>query len=1119
MMDIAGWLQGLGLERYEQTFRDNEIDERVLLKLTADDLKELGVNALGHRRLLLDAIAALATGVEPKVESRSPDQPADSRIASAGSTTEAERRQLTVMFCDLVGSTPLASRFDPEDLRELIGVYHRAVTETVGRFAGFVAKYMGDGVLVYFGYPQAHEDDAERAVKAGLAVVEAVRGLNAPEPLAVRLGVATGLVVVGDLIGEGAAQERGVIGETPNLAARLQALADPGSLVISDNTRRQIGGLFDTEDLGPRPLAGFAEAQRAWRVLGESGELSRFEALRSGATPLVGRDEELELLRRRWDQTKAGEGRVVLISGEPGIGKSRLTAAIGIAIEGDAPLRLRWFCSPHHQDSALYPFIAQLERAAGFARGDTPEERLDKLRAVLVPGTETGEDFALLSELLSLPNAAASLNLSPQRKREKLLEAMLRQLESLSRERPVLAAFEDAHWTDPTSRELLDLTVERVRRLPILLVVTFRPEFQHGWGGQPHVTQLGLNRLGERDVTTLVRGLAGNLPLGSDVVEEIVDRTDGVPLFIEELTKAVLERADQENRVAAVLSASPLPALAVPSTLHASLIARLDRIGAAAREVAQIGAVLGREFTYELIEPVAQRGEAELQASLAHLVDAGLLFGRGMPPHASYLFKHALVQDAAYGTLLRTRRQELHTRVAVVLERDFADLVERQPELLAHHLSAAGQTKRAVEQWVKAGQRAGGRLSHVEAIAHLERGLAMLSSLPETTARDAIEIELRLALGVSSITVRGLSSPSVPDAYSRARVLAEKRGDARQLFQATYGLWQNKGASGMARDARILSAELLRLARRGENDEFHLQAHHSAWTTGFFCGELIEAHAHVAEGRRLYDAERHQSHRFIYGGHDPGVCAGYTAAQTGWLLGYPDKAAESAAEALAMADRLAHPLTREVGLEYAAHVHLHRREPEISLAYLLTLDQLRVEQRVSFVIEPAFMRAAVLLAQGAYDDAAAMLRETFAPGRVITTAWQPYGRAVFAESLLRQGANAEALACLGHAFDRVQATGERVWEAELHRIRALALLAQNQIEEGEQTLRHAIRVAGEQQAKSLELRAATSLAQLWGEQGRRTEAQQLLTPVYGSFTEGFDTMDLKEAKALLDALA
>jgi class 3 adenylate cyclase len=562
-MNTAAWLQSLGLERYEPLFRDNEIDWEVLPKLTSDDLREIGVVAIGHRRKLLDAIAALGAVVPAAETAAAVDVPAPA---------DAERRQLTVLFCDLVGSTALSSRLDPEDLREVIAAYHRAVANIVAEFDGFVAKYMGDGVLVYFGYPRAHEDDAERAVRAGLGAIDAVGRLDVKSiKLQARVGIATGLAIVGDLIGEGSAQEQAVVGETPNLAARLQALAGPNMLVISEATRRQIGGLFDLEDLGPLRLAGFAEPQGAWRVLGESGEVSRFEALRSGETPLVGREEEVELLIRRWHQAKSGEGRVVLISGEPGIGKSRLTAALSEHIGSEPHTRLRYFCSPHHQDSALYPFIAQLEHAAGFVRGDAVGTKLGKLQTMLAPGTPRADDVALLAELLSLPSNAADLNLSPQRKREKMFEALLNQLEAEVGRQPVLMVFEDVHWIDPTSRELLDLTVDRVRQLPMLLAISFRPEFQPPWNGRSHVTSLVLNRLGERDGTALAQQLA-NAALSPEIVAQIVERTDGVPLFVEELTKAVLESVGQGDRVATVLATASPAALSVPATLHASLI-------------------------------------------------------------------------------------------------------------------------------------------------------------------------------------------------------------------------------------------------------------------------------------------------------------------------------------------------------------------------------------------------------------------------------------------------------------------------------------------------------------------------------------------------------------------
>jgi class 3 adenylate cyclase len=1109
-MNVAVWLQSLGLERYERPFRDNEIDWEVLPKLTSDDLKEIGVVAIGHRRKLLDAIAALGAAV--------PTAAVTATASDAQAPADAERRQLTVMFCDLVGSTALSTRFDPEDLRVVISAYHRAVAESVTQFDGFVAKYMGDGVLAYFGYPRAHEDDAERAVRAGLGAIDAVGRLDVKSAkLQVRVGLATGLVVVGDLVGEGSSQEQAVVGETPNLAARLQALATPATLVVAASTRQQIGELFDLKDLGPQQLAGFAKPQRAWRVLGESGEVNRFEALRSGETSLVGRAEEVELLVRRWRQAKSGEGRVVLISGEPGIGKSRLTAALYEHIADEQHTRLGYFCSPHNKDSALHPFITQLERAAGFARDDTVEGKLSKLRALLAPGSRDDDDIALLSELLSLPSAAADLNLSPQRKREKLFEAFLYQVEAEARQGPVLMVLEDVHWIDPSSRELLDLTVDLVRRLPLLLVITFRPEYRPPWGGRSHVTTLALNRLGDRDGEVLVRALAGNAALTADIVAEIVERTDGVPLFVEELTKAVLESAEQGDRVAAVLSTTSLAALSVPATLYASLMARLDRLGSAAKEIAQIGAVLGREFAYELIEPVAQRPETELQAGLDQLCEAELLFCRGIAPHASYLFKHALVQDAAYSTLLRGRRQALHARVATALEEHFAELLERQPELLAYHLTEAGNTERATNHWLKAGQYATARLAHLEAVRHFERGLAILAALPEGPTRDGREIELQLARGLSLFTAEGYGSAGAAEAYARARELAEQRSDPYQVFMAVYGLWQSANGAGNILDCRRLSNRLQQLTAGEADDEVRLQAHHSAWATCVYAGELAAARELCEAGRPLYDPKRHRSHRLLYGGHDPGVCAGKAGGQVHWLLGYPEKGLALGNESLALAEHIAHPFTLVDTLLANTMLHLDCGAPEVALQRLGAAEALASEQRLGFTMEPRFLRGAALIAQGAFEEAVACLREGLA-SRLGALRFRPYAFANLAEALARQGQHGAALTAARDGRRTQEQTGQRQGEAEIRRFEGIALSGLNRLEESQNALEEALRVARRQEAKSYELRAAASLARLWGEQGRRAEAYDLLAPIYGWFTEGFDTADLKQAKALLEEL-
>jgi len=670
MQQIAEWLGSLGLSEYAQRFAENDIDIAVLRHLTDQDLKDIGVS-LGHRRKMLAAIGDFAADI--------PFTPQPLAVTELKPQDAAERRQLTVMFCDLVGSTALSARLDPEDLRGIIGAYHRCATELVDRNGGFVAKYMGDGVLAYFGYPQAHEDDAERAVRAALALVEAVPKLDdgTGTALRVRVGIATGLVIIGDLLGEGVLQQHEVVGETPNLAARLQALAEPDTVVIGGDTRRLLGGLFEYRNLGKVPIKGFSDPVPIWQVTGAGATESRFEALRATTTPLVGRDEEIDLLLRRWEQAKHGDGCVVLISGEPGIGKSRIAQTVVERLSGEPHARLRLFCSPHHQDSALYPTITQLERAAGFRREDTPEQRLQKLEAVLSQATnDPSEVVPLLADLLSIPigDRYPKLDLAPQKRKEKTLRALVAQAEGLAARQPLLMVMEDVHWIDPTSHESLDLIFDRSPSLRALLIVTFRPEFTPPWTGRPNVTLLSLSRLPSRQRAEMILHLTRGKSLPKEIIDQIVDRTDGVPLFIEELTKTVVESGILTESGGHYAVTGPVPPLAIPTSLHASLLARLDRL-APAREVAQISAALGRSFSHEMISAVATMPKQQLEDALAQLVNAGLIFRRGVPPNAEYTFKHALVQDAAYSTLLRSRRQQLHGRIGMTLEAEFPDIV------------------------------------------------------------------------------------------------------------------------------------------------------------------------------------------------------------------------------------------------------------------------------------------------------------------------------------------------------------------------------------------------------------------------------------------------------------
>ncbi len=1138
-IDITNWLRGLGLEQYASAFHDNAIDAEVLRELTADDLKELGVNLVGHRRRLLAAIAALRpdhsgtpvggsplpTPGTPALAGGRPRAPPPAGEGRVG--VEAERRQLTVMFCDLVGSTALSARLDPEDLRAVIGAYHRCVAKVIGRGGGFVAKYMGDGVLAYFGYPRADEHDAERAVRTALKLVEEVSGLDtvAAAPLQVRVGIATGLVVVGDLIGEGASQEQAVVGETPNLAARLQALAEPGTVVIAPSTRRLTGGLFEYADLGAVELRGLGAPVAASRVVRESAAESRFEALHGRElTALVGRDEELALSQRRWQQAKAGEGRVVVLIGEPSIGKSRLAQAMLQQLAGEPHTRVRYFCSPHHQASALHPFIAQLEHAAGLSREDMAEARLTKLEALLARSNAGAEEIGFIAERMSVPTCDKYClpDLTPQRRKEKTFEALLAQLTRLAARQPVLMLFEDAHWIDPTSLELLTLTVGRASTLPLLLLVTARPEFTPPWPADAHVTTLPLGRLGRREGTTLVARSAGGKPLPAEILEQILARTDGVPLFLEELTKTIVESGLLREEDGHYALDGALPPLAIPSTLHNSLMARLDRL-APVREVAQIGAAIGREFSYPLLSAVAQQPDDRLQEALDRLVGAELVFGRGEFPDAVYTFKHALVQEAAYASLLRERRRTLHARIAEALEGEFPEVAETQPELVAHHYATAGLPAPAIQYYRRAAERAMAASANAEAIAHLTRGLELIGSLPETPERISREIDFRLALGAPLVAIRGWGSVDAQAAYTRAKELCAGAGETPELFRSLVGLCTYYRVRPDLETASALSRELSSLAAKLGSDEFRLLAEYAACVTCCWSGRYARVPSHAAQVRVLYDPERHRGPKIFM--VDPAMASLAIESLALWYLGYPDRASERGLGALSMAQTVAHPFTLCWVLGFEAWLRMLRREPELMAAR--TKAQLAVAREQGFAWDCAansmleIWHDAWITGQCG-DDRIEAFRSALAEGRRIGIGtalglWH----ALFAECLEKQGNTDEALTALEAAIVHFERTGDATWEPEVHRLIGDLLLRRTPSapDRAEASYWRAIERARSQEAKSWELRAATSLARLWRDQGKPAEARALLAPVYGWFTEGFDTADLKDAKALLEDLA
>lgn len=1113
MTTITEWLASLGLSEYESRFAENGIDISVLPDLTEQDLKDVGV-LLGHRRKMLRAIGDLAATVAPpRAAAPEPRQEHHEH--------DAERRQVTVMFADLVGSTALSARMDPEDLREIIAAYQRCVAETVQHFDGFVAKYMGDGVLVYFGYPKAHEDDAERAVRAGLELIAAMAGLKTCASLQTRVGIATGLVVVGDLIGAGEAQERGIVGETPNLAARLQAIAEPDRVVIAEGTRKLLGNLFELEDLGPRDLKGFAGPTRAWAALRRSSIESRFEALHSDRTPLVGRNEEFELLLRRWQQIKSGQGRVVLLTGEPGIGKSRIVAALQGSLQGDPHTRLRHFCSPHHQDTALYPVIGQLERAAGFTHDDTAEAKLAKLEAVLAQSSAPPEEIGFIATLLSIPHGGRYLppELSPQKRKERTLAALLTQIERLAVRQPVLLVYEDVHWIDPTTLELLTLVIERVQYLPVLLLVTARPEFKPSWPAYAHLTNITLGRVGRDEGASLIAQVTGGKALPNELLQQILARTDGIPLFIEELTKAVLESGVLTDAGDRYTAAEPLPALVIPTSLNASLQARLDRL-APVREVAQIGAALGRQFSHALISAVATMPQSQLDDALAQLQHAELIFRRGLPPDAQYTFKHALVQDAAYGTLLHARRQQLHGRIATTLEQQFPEIVETQPARVAQHFVEGGFIEKAVGYYLKAGQQAIARATMSEAVAQLRKGLDLLAGLPDDAARQVLELDLQIALGHALETTKGLAAVETGEVYARARQLCEQLKRPARLGVILYGQYLFRIVRGELEQAEHHAEELRRLRAAGNDAMWKCFGAQISGNICFYLGKFSDVRAYHENVFSLWDPTYRA---FAPTAEDPYVGAMMHFFRTLVCSGHLDEARSRRDEALAEAQGLS-PFMRAFALRQAWYGDWAIEGAPSAQTILDSAQEIvAVSDEHGFRDSLAIgniMRGWCLASLGQAAEGIPLLHEGLtvcrAGGRKLM---MPFFLMTLAEAYGMAALPQQGLDRLAEVSKLVETTHERWVEAEMHRLRGRLLLSMDEHAVAEDSYRRALEVAQGQGARFWELRAALDLGCLWRDQGKRTEVRDLLSPILGRFTEGFDTRDLKAAKTLLDELA
>jgi class 3 adenylate cyclase/tetratricopeptide (TPR) repeat protein len=1116
--DVAAWLQGVGLGKYAKAFADHEIDFEALPHLTEKMLEELGL-PIGARAKLLAAIARLASSPAPAAASAGGDR-ADTEPAVP--LRQAERRQITVMFCDLVNSTKLSRELDPEDYKSVMEAYQSACGPAIAHLGGHISQYRGDGIEVYFGWPAAQEDAAERAVRAGLAIVAAVKASASPRPLSVRVGISTGIVVISEGSGGDPSIPSGAVGDTPNIAARLQALAGPDEVVIAESTSRLISGLLDQEPLGPQPLKGIAEPIRAFRVRQVREDSSRFQAAHPAAlTPLVGRRTELALLQQRWRDACEGEGQVVYISGVPGIGKSRLVHELEQWIGAEDHFSLRFQCLPHHTQSALFPVIQQIQRLAKVAPEDAAEVRLEKLRALLALTTDrVDKALPFIAELLSIPTEPryAPPGLTALQVKVQTLFALVDLLLDLATRRPVFCLVEDAQWIDPSTQELLDLLMDRIGRARLLLVVTHRPETQTRVGAHSNVSALNLSRLRRSDVAEMAQLALREHAVSTGMLQRVIDESDSIPLFIEELARGIVESALPER--VADEARPPAASWSVPEALRDSLMARLDR-APQARSVAQIAAVVGREFSYELLLRISSLDRAELDLALAHLQRSEILRLIDSDPTARYAFKHALLRDTAYESLLKSSRRELHAAVARALEEESPDIVAAQPELLAYHYGLAGDAGSALRFWMLGGERARSRSANHEAAGQFQKALECLAALPETAARGRTELEIQLALGLCFIALRGYSSDDTRNAFERAGTLSAQLGEPQKEIQALFGLWGHYWMRARHDRAIELAETLLVRAELLRDPVAVVVGHRAIGSTLFTRGDFLRAQEHLERAISLAGQTDAAGLSMAYA-VDPRIAAQLVLAWDLWILGYPARALDSVLQALDLAVQRADPYSVAFAYYVTSAVRLLRGEGAAALEHAERSLALSSEHRIGlYALYSRFGRGCALAQTGQGEQALAEIRKGIEDAvrsqlgylRGFMLGWQATVQAA-------TGDPDSALATIDDAFKHIDDVAGRAWEAELLRLRGDLLLAArpDAAAEAERCYRDAITVAQGQRARSLELRAATALARLLRGKGRGAEARRVLAPVHDWFSEGFDTADLREAKALLDEL-